>query len=449
MNSQRDKRYASVKPILNGAHMNNPAIIISAIAAPTMAPPVKQSESPQPETSFNQVLQREISDRGNADNANADKPQEPSSANAAPAASAKPAEKADGKEKTSDTDEDQKTDTTDAAASASTPADMLALFANVGQIAIAPEPRSEEAAGVSLKGVKPGADLKLAGIDATPTDVTKKADKPTGKVDGAVQTFDAKLAVASDKPAEQTDAKDLTDSAQSGNKKPKELATPDARVAPVADSASDAKPAPERVVAMPASASRSDASTAVAAADTKAIPALLDTQPAPTAMAVAQGQQVAAMSGMQAMATQGTNQLTPRVGAPGWDQALSQKVVWMVAGDQQNASITLNPPDLGPLQVVLNVTNSQATVTFSAAQPEVRQALEAAIPKLREMMGDAGIQLGQATVGTGTPQQNDNSGERSQSGRFNDPVGAVAETSVQVPRTRAISSGQGMVDTFV
>ena len=45
----------------------------------------------------------------------------------------------------------------------------------------------------------------------------------------------------------------------------------------------------------------------------------------------------------------------------------------MTAGALQTASLTLNPPNLGPLQVVLNVTHDQATASFFAAQPEVRQ----------------------------------------------------------------------------
>jgi len=78
--------------------MDNPAIITSALAAPTMAPPVKQTES-QPETSFNQVLQREITDRGNTDNQDVAKPQETSNTATAQPTSDKPVQKADAKEK--------------------------------------------------------------------------------------------------------------------------------------------------------------------------------------------------------------------------------------------------------------------------------------------------------------------------------------------------------------
>ena len=97
--------------------------------------------------------------------------------------------------------------------------------------------------------------------------------------------------------------------------------------------------------------------------------------------------------------------LAPPVGANGWDQALGQRVIWMAGNAQHSASLTLNPPDLGPLQVVLSVSDSQATANFFSTQPEVRQALEAAMPRLRDMLESAGIELGQASVSDGGAQQ--------------------------------------------
>lgn len=140
--------------------------------------------------------------------------------------------------------------------------------------------------------------------------------------------------------------------------------------------------------------------------------------------------------------------LAPSVGTAAWSQALGDRLVWMATGNQQTASLTLNPPNLGPLQVVVNVSNDQATANFFAAQPEVRQALEAAFPRLREMMSEAGIQLGQATVSADTPgQQNEapqRDGQRVASGftagEEPSPAGTV---STAVPR-----QGRGLVDTF-
>ncbi|HEV7928709.1 MAG TPA: flagellar hook-length control protein FliK, partial [Nitrosospira sp.] len=115
-----------------------------------------------------------------------------------------------------------------------------------------------------------------------------------------------------------------------------------------------------------------------------------------------------------------------------------------------SASLTLNPPDLGPLEVVLNISNNQATVSFTAAQPEVRQALEDAVPKLREMLGEAGIQLGEANVSAGTPNnQQGRFGDRQQaSGGTGDTTDDGENAPVQTVRSQAITGGQGLVDTF-
>lgn len=143
--------------------------------------------------------------------------------------------------------------------------------------------------------------------------------------------------------------------------------------------------------------------------------------------------------------------LAPPVGGKGWDQALGQKIVWMVGAELQSASLTLNPPDLGPLHVVLNVSDNQATANFTAAQPEVRHALEAALPKLREMLGEAGIQLGQANVSAGTPNNQQNAFEQPQPSSRHNTAAAGNESAnepARVVRSQTVAVGRGLVDTF-
>lgn len=141
--------------------------------------------------------------------------------------------------------------------------------------------------------------------------------------------------------------------------------------------------------------------------------------------------------------------LSPAVGTPAWGQALGEKIVWMATAAQQTATLTLNPPNMGPLQIVLDISDAQATASFFSAQPEVRQALEASLPRLREMMSDAGIQLGQASVSADTPRQNETPGDRGHratpafAGR--DDAVASGQQAVRMPAPRA---GRGLVDTF-
>ncbi len=151
------------------------------------------------------------------------------------------------------------------------------------------------------------------------------------------------------------------------------------------------------------------------------------------------------------------DKIPARVGTPGWDNQVGQKIVWMVAGKEQSATLTLNPPDMGPMQVVLNVTNDHATVTFSSATPEVRQALEDAMPKLREMMSESGIALGNASVNDGAAQQQqareDNGGRTARGGGTGAPEntasGSAAEAEAKAA-ARPARAGElpGLVDTF-
>lgn len=155
----------------------------------------------------------------------------------------------------------------------------------------------------------------------------------------------------------------------------------------------------------------------------------------------------------QAADVAASNSLQARVGSNAWEQQLGQKVVWMVAGGDQTASLTLNPPDLGPMQVVLSVSNEQTSVSFMAAEPETRQALEDALPKLRETMSEAGIELGSATVSTGTQDQRQAFAEQAEAraaaaaGRGNHRAGnGVDEPTPAEPVVRR--TVLGAVDTF-
>ncbi len=82
----------------------------------------------------------------------------------------------------------------------------------------------------------------------------------------------------------------------------------------------------------------------------------------------------------------------------GWDQGLTDKIQWMTAQKLQAAEIKLNPAHLGPMAVKIQLQNDQASVQFTAAHGVVRDALEAAIPRLREMFESQGIQLADVDV---------------------------------------------------
>ncbi len=82
----------------------------------------------------------------------------------------------------------------------------------------------------------------------------------------------------------------------------------------------------------------------------------------------------------------------------GWDKALGERIQWMVGQGMQRASIKLNPAHLGPMEVRIQVQNDQASVQFTSAHGVVREALEAALPRLRDMFDNAGVELADVDV---------------------------------------------------
>lgn len=82
-----------------------------------------------------------------------------------------------------------------------------------------------------------------------------------------------------------------------------------------------------------------------------------------------------------------------------WGQALGQRVVYMGNQQIQQAQITLNPEKLGPVQVRLQVDRDQSVSVVMTAQHGVtREAMEAALPRLREMLEQAGMNVSSVDV---------------------------------------------------
>jgi flagellar hook-length control protein FliK len=97
-----------------------------------------------------------------------------------------------------------------------------------------------------------------------------------------------------------------------------------------------------------------------------------------------------------------TLEVPQRVDSPSWGAAVGDKVVWMVGNQNQSAELRLNPPSLGPLEVHVSMNDGQATLSFMTSHGAVREAIEAATPRLREMLGESGISLGGVSVNVGT-----------------------------------------------
>ena len=139
------------------------------------------------------------------------------------------------------------------------------------------------------------------------------------------------------------------------------------------------------------------------------------------------------------------------VGNHKWGEALGERMVWMAKNDSQSAQITLNPPQLGPLQVTLNIDGNQASAAFASPHAEVRQLIEDAMPRLREMLADSGINLGGSSVGSQLPQQQSQDARNlSHGARFSGETAILPgdATNAGQQGTLPLQSGRGLVDLF-
>ncbi|MDR2636785.1 MAG: flagellar hook-length control protein FliK [Zoogloeaceae bacterium] len=154
------------------------------------------------------------------------------------------------------------------------------------------------------------------------------------------------------------------------------------------------------------------------------------------------------------------------VSSPAWGERLGEQIVWMSRNDVQRAELKLNPAHLGPLSITLRLEGEKATANFTSATPEVRLAIEEAMPRLREMLAAAGVSLTQADVGEQPRQESsahemarqhgqDGQANQEESGDDRSHGGKPHETTILTdvpgmdeaffPRSRR---GIGMVDLF-
>ncbi|CCO44305.1 putative Flagellar hook-length control protein fliK [Vibrio nigripulchritudo SOn1] len=97
-----------------------------------------------------------------------------------------------------------------------------------------------------------------------------------------------------------------------------------------------------------------------------------------------------------------------RDGSAAGDQ-LAERVQMMMSKNLKNVDIRLDPPELGRMQIRMTMNNDIASVQFTVANQQTRDIVEQAMPRLREMLSQQGLQLADTSV------QQQNAGQQQQS----------------------------------
>ena len=133
-----------------------------------------------------------------------------------------------------------------------------------------------------------------------------------------------------------------------------------------------------------------------------------------------------------------------------WEQAIGGRLSFMAKNGMTTAKLHLKPAEMGPIEVTVKMQEDQASVSFNAQHATTREALEVAIPRLREMFSQSGLNLADADVQSGAEQAHENNSGDERKSTNNDNSGylteaegdeAEAETEVQVKTL-------GLVDSY-
>ncbi|MBD5805145.1 Flagellar hook-length control protein [Azoarcus sp. Aa7] len=138
-------------------------------------------------------------------------------------------------------------------------------------------------------------------------------------------------------------------------------------------------------------------------------------------------------------------------GQRAWAEDVGNRMMWMVGRNESRAELVLTPAHLGKLEVSIQVNGDQTTAHFVAASAAARDALEQAMPRLREVLQQAGINLGQTNVSTQRDQraQQDAGGGSGRGRRGATGTEQVGEAgSVPLSPASWSRTGLGMVDIF-
>jgi len=136
-----------------------------------------------------------------------------------------------------------------------------------------------------------------------------------------------------------------------------------------------------------------------------------------------------------------------------WSEAVTEKVMWMSSKGIKEATIQLDPPELGSLQVKVGVNQDQAQVSFTVQHASVREALDQQSMRLREMFAEDGLNLTDVDVSDQSSQDEPGEGAGEESGeargnRFSQDGSAEQDDMLVTPLSSEARS-YSLIDAYI
>ncbi len=121
---------------------------------------------------------------------------------------------------------------------------------------------------------------------------------------------------------------------------------------------------------------------------------------------------------------------------------LQERVSSMLSINNKEAEIRLDPPEMGSMQIRIRSDAEQAQINFVVQNQQAKEALEQSLPRLRELLMQQGLELGESSIsyGDSSPEQNEQQEGQAQGQMANNR--SSDETNSEQPDKQTHSSGQ-------
>ena len=144
--------------------------------------------------------------------------------------------------------------------------------------------------------------------------------------------------------------------------------------------------------------------------------------------------------------------LATPVGHSAWANELSQRVTWLANNELREAQLQLHPRSLGSVEVRIAFGHEQQlNISFSAANPIARDALDANLPRLREMLEQQGLQLADASISHESREEREQRQQVGEGRVGDDDAGHNDEPGNELLAGNTIAAtrlGEGMLDAY-
>ncbi|PXF29298.1 hypothetical protein WH50_21210, partial [Pokkaliibacter plantistimulans] len=144
----------------------------------------------------------------------------------------------------------------------------------------------------------------------------------------------------------------------------------------------------------------------------------------------------------------GSGVLTGKPDTEQWATQLNRQLQVLNQQGVQTADLRLDQQDMGSLQVRIHIQHDQASIVFQSTSPQVRDALESHIQRLKDGFAEQGLNLGSVDVRDNSGQSQEQSYQPKTSPGYRDEL-AEGDGDVIVPVTESTAvSTDRLVDYY-